>query len=97
MHLASVTGATISTYEKEAEFSKENPINLNQRNIKIAFAFLGYVDKKPRHDPEFVKIITRIRGKENGKQQYEHILTYHECTEEDFAEFYPVNKEYQSK
>ena len=59
-HLASVTGANISTYEQEAEFTKENPINLNQRNVKMAFAFMGYADQKPRHDPGFVKIITRL-------------------------------------
>ena len=40
-HIASVTGATISTYEKAADYTKENPIDLNQRNVKIAFAFLG--------------------------------------------------------
>ena len=92
-HLASVTGATISTYEQAADYTKENPINLNQRNAKVAFAFVGAVDQQPRHDPAFVKIIPRLRGKENGKL-HEKILPYHVCTEDDFADFYPVTLEF---
>ena len=43
-HLASVTGATVSTYDQDAEFSQENPLDLNAEKVKIAFSFRGNSD-----------------------------------------------------
>ena len=69
---------------------------MNQKNIKIAFSFLGEYDQKPRFDPKFVRIVTRLKGKQNG-ENFEHLLSYHECTEEDFADFYPANYHYNNE
>ena len=38
-HLQSVTGQTISMYYENQETSRENQLNLNDRNFRIAFSF----------------------------------------------------------
>ena len=43
-HLQSVRGATISTYEEVYESSKDNALDMNERNLKVAFAIEGYLD-----------------------------------------------------
>ena len=67
----------------------ENPLNLNSKNAKIAFSFRGYVDQELKDDPRYVKWFIRTNGKKNGKQ-FNTIHPHRLCTEEDYAEFYPI-------
>ena len=66
------------------------PVNLNERNYRIAFTVESYLDPKMhKRDPRFVKYLFRLIGKRNGLD-YDKVLTYHNCTEADYKEFYPV-------
>ena len=40
----------------------------------------------------YVKYLFRMYGRKNG-QEYERILSYHNCTDADYDEFYPVKKQ----
>ena len=42
-----------------------------------------------RDDPRFVKWIVRIFGKDESTP-YEHVLSSHKCTAEDYKQFYPI-------
>ena len=56
----------------------------------IAFSVEDYY--KPRNlknDLEFVRWHFRLQGQKDG-QRYEKILPHHLCTEEDYAEFDPI-------
>ena len=88
-HLQSVRGATISTYEEEAKFSQENPLDISERNFRVAFAIEGYLDGQMKADPRYVKYIFRESFRKNGEWG-ERLLPHHECTEDDYEEFYPI-------
>ena len=45
-----------------------------------------------KNDPRYVKYLFRLFGKRNGVT-YERLLTYHNCTDADYEEFYPVIKQ----
>ena len=77
-------------------------MNLNEIDFKFAFQFMGLDPKTgeytPKDDPSFVKIIVEVFGKgegEYGDGEYSTLkeIPYRKCTEEDFAEFYPVVEE----
>ena len=76
-------------YYEEQETSIDNQLNLNDRNFRIAFSFEEKKAKKLKNDPRYVRWIFRIKGFK-GDKEYEKILPYHECTDEDYAEFYPI-------
>ena len=68
-------------------------LNLNEKGFRIAFTVESYLSpKKQKRDPNYVKYLFRLFGKQNG-QYFERILDYHNCTEDDYAEFYPVKKQ----
>ena len=56
----------------------------------MAFTVEGYLDKVNKFDPRYVKIIARIFGKNKG-ENYEQVLDYHKCTDEDYAKFNPIH------
>ena len=64
-------------------------MNLNDRNFRVAVAFDGYLDRELKADPRYVKWIFRVAYKKDDVM-YETILPHHMCTEEDYAEFYPI-------
>ena len=67
-------------------------LNLNQKNFRIAFTVESYLNpKKQKRDENYVKYLFRLYGRKNGKY-FERILPYHNCTDEDYDEFYPVKK-----
>ena len=55
-------------------------------------SFEGYPKQEFKRDPRYVKWIFRMVGIKNGAK-YEKILPYHECTESDYDQFYPLNVE----
>ena len=42
------------------------------------------------NDPEYTRWIFRITGYRDNQQWYEQILPHHVCTDDDYAEFYPI-------
>ena len=92
-HIQTVNGQTISTYQVDGENdSQDNLLNPNERNVRVAFKFEGMADKAwtSRHDPRYVRLIIRTWAWD-GATLSEKIIPHHECTDEDFAQFYPIN------
>ena len=78
----------MSTYEKDID--PDTVVNLTEDKFRIAFSVADY--KKPKNlknDPEFVRWHFRLKGEKDG-EGYEKVLPYRKCTEEDYAEFYPI-------
>ena len=80
---------TITAFLKEAAYDENDSVDLYDLNFKVAFAVEGFRTKDLKVDPKYVKWFFRIFGKENDVE-YEKILPYHKCTEEDYAEFLPI-------
>ena len=71
-------------------------VNLNEQNYRFAFTVESY--KSPRqqkNDPRYVKYLVRVIGNRNGKE-FQRVLSYHNCTNEEFNEFYPIKSKYTS-
>ena len=94
-HIRAVIGQSISMYHEHHGTSRENQMNLSDRNFRIAFAFEKYESKKYINDPRYVRYIFRHRGMDKDGVVYERQLPFHECTEEDFAQFYPVSSRFK--
>ena len=92
IHLESKHNPNVTTNVEDWQFNVDDPINLNQIGFRMAFAFEGYRKNDLKNDPRFVKWIFRLYGKKDNVE-FERILPYHECTEEDYTEFYPVQKD----
>ena len=90
IQLESRENPNITEYMETFITDSESPANLNSLNGRIAFSFEGYRDKNIKDDPRFVKWIFRIYGRKDGKE-YEHLLPYHKCTQEEYDSFYPIN------
>ena len=95
-HLQSVTGQTISMYFESQDTSKENLLNLNEREFRIAFSFENFATKQLMGDPRYVRWIIRMMGTKDDID-FEHILPYHKCTDDDYAQFYPINPGFESE
>ena len=89
LQLKQMANPVVSSYIKESSFGSDEILNMNERNFKVAFAVEGFRTKDLKYDPRYVKWIFRLYGKKNGKE-VEKILPHHWCTEEDYAEFYPI-------
>ena len=79
----------MSTYLKEDVHFENEVYNLNEADFRIAFAMEGFAERDLKIDSRYVKYIVRMYGKKNNVP-YEHILPYHECTDEDYDQFYPI-------
>ena len=77
-------------YFQSEDTSFENQLNLNDQNFKIAFSFEKLLEKKLVNDPRYVRWIFRY-DEFRQNEWYERILPYHECTDEDYAQFHPMN------
>ena len=65
-------------------YSPIDMINLNEINFRMAFTIEGYLERKRKDDPKYVKLLGRLYGEKEG-EYFQRMLEYHECTEEDFA------------
>ena len=82
----------MNSYFKENFYESGEGIDLEERNIKIAFTIEDtYGVKKQKSDPRYVKWFFRLHGYINGEIK-QIIYPYHRCTDEDYASFYPVEK-----
>ena len=81
----------ISSYYIE-NVMNEKPIDLNERNLKMAFTIESFYSPiKQKNDSRYVKWLFTMSIRKDGKDQ-EFVINYHKCTDEDYAEFYPVQK-----
>ena len=64
-------------------FTFEDKLALADIDFRIAFTFEGYLSREIKNDPRYVKYLVRIFGIHEG-EEYEHILPYHLCTDEDW-------------
>ena len=66
-------------------------VSLNEKNMRFAFAIEDFlVPKQLKNDPDYVKWVVRLFGRKDGKY-FQKQLPYHICTEEDYADFYPID------
>ena len=77
------------------KFDYDNPINLNEQNLKMAFQFTG-IDPETgamteKHDPKFVKMVVWQTGQDPDGEYLERLIPHHACTEEEYAEFNPFS------
>ena len=79
---------TIATFPVDTKFDKDNPLDLNEINFKVAFRFshfnwttLSYVSI---HDSNYVKVITKLYGSDKDGTYHEKTIAHHECTEEEY-------------
>ena len=78
------------------KFDYDNPINLNENNLKMAFQFTG-IDPKTeeamieKNDPNFVKMVIWQIGQDPDGEYFEKVIPHHTCTEEEYAEFNPFS------
>ena len=71
-------------------------MNLNDQNFRIAFAFENKDSKKLITDSRYVRWMFLVTEFINDQRQ-EKFLSYHECTEEDYAQFYTIKSDQESE
>ena len=52
----------------------------------MAFTFEGYLDKKIKDDPKYVKLLARIVYITDARD-HEKIMSLHKCTDKDWSHF----------
>ena len=78
----------ISSFIERGAVTKHDETNLMNANIKFAFGIEGFLDKKLKNDPAYVKWIVRQVRRIDGVET-EKFLPYHICTDEDYDSFPP--------
>ena len=90
-HLVSKHNPAVSSYFIDDGMQGES-LNLNERKYRIAFTVESYLEPiEQKRDPKYVKYLFRLYGRKNG-QEFERHVSYHNCTDADYEEFYPVKK-----
>ena len=87
-YLSRKIAAIRETVEPNA-YKMTDTITFNEMNFRIAFSVTGYLDKEVKNDSRYVKWIVRHRGYNDGVL-FETLLGIHRCTDDDYAEFYPI-------
>ena len=85
-HLIDKKNPMISQIRESNFYDFNTRININEIGFKMAFSVEGYLDKKNKDDPRYVKLMARMVYKVNGEAQ-EKVLKLHKCTEKDWSEF----------
>jgi len=89
-HLISKYNPQMSSYFREIPF--EEKVNFNDKGFHIAFSIEDYyAPSKLKNDPAYTKWYFRLYGKKDGRP-FERALDAHICTEQDYAEFNPIQK-----
>ena len=80
----------MSQFYKENFYESGEGIDLNERNVRLAFTVEPVFGTKiMKNDPSYVKFLVRLSGKREGKD-FQRILPHYKCTDEDYNKFYPV-------
>jgi len=80
----------LSTYAKDVKIGET--MDLGKRKFRMAFAVEQYYSPNfLLNDPAYVRWLFHIWGKRDGVA-YETFIQHHLCTDEDYAEFYPITE-----
>ena len=71
-------------------YSNTDKFFLKENGVMMAFAVEGYLDRKTKDDPRYVKYIARVVGVDHG-HPYEQILPVRKCTEADYEKFSEID------
>ena len=83
---------TINQYHKASSYGPNDELDFKEFSFKFAVGVEGYFDRKPRHDPRYVKWLARVYYYDNADDSFKQtILPLHPCTSKDYDEFYPIN------
>ena len=83
----------ISSFTEVTIFEKQNPLELNDINFKVAFKFSSFYDLLD--DPSKYRTIILYEGWNPEEGFIEKYLSYHKCTQEDLDKFYPLSESYE--
>ena len=75
----------------EDHFTGKDKFNLNKEGYRIAFNFENR-NGKTLNDPRYLKWLVRMRQRKQGGESYQKIFDFHECTNDEMQDFYPVSK-----
>ena len=84
MHLIGRENPVMSSLTIPSYYNSTDRYYLNEANFRMAFSVEGYLDQEVKNSPEYVKWFVRLFGSKDSVE-YEKILPYHKCTEEDYA------------
>ena len=91
-HMMAKHNPNISQVLQKNHFTEnERFVPLNE-NFRFAFTLEDYLTAEVKDDPKYIKLIARIASQTGGESQNREIR-YHKCTEEDYADFMPPNKD----
>ena len=62
---------------------------LQDAHFKLAFTFYDRFGKKTLNDSKYLQWYLNYSYWRDGEERFEK-LDFHECTEDDYAEFFPV-------
>ena len=84
----------MTTYEMKSEYqSPDHPLNLNEKNFRVAFNLRQIEPHTLRSldDPRYIRRVISLGTWNNDTQTFqEKILPFHDCTDEEYAQFYPA-------
>ena len=72
--------------------SPDHPLNLNEKNFRVAFNFRQIEPNTflSLDDPRYIRrVISLGTWNEDTQTFQEKILPFHDCTFEEYAQFYP--------
>ena len=89
-HLITRHSPIMSSYPKDLILDEK--ISLSQRNFRMAFAIENYYPPLfLKKNTKYIKWVFRKYGKKDN-ESFEEILPSHDCTEDDYKEFYPADR-----
>ena len=73
-------------------YAQDDTLNLDEINFKFAFSIEGYFDVQDKNNPKYLRQYLRMTESFVDGSVKAISLPYHECTPEDYDEFYPPTK-----
>ena len=88
-HLISRQNPTVNTYMDREVFSPEDLFNVVDEEFMVAFSLENYNTQDSRMDTNYIKFFVQFSNMTDGKRETTEV-PLHDCTDEDYARFYPV-------
>ena len=76
----------LAQIDKPGYIEETASLNLRDAGLQFAFHIEGMNPRYTKNDPRYIKMITRIFGRQNG-ERYEKVFQPHICTEADLKNF----------
>lgn len=74
--------------------SEEEAFSLKEANFKFAFTLVDFISKETLNDTRYVKWTPSIYSKPEDSEKATFVpISFHECTESDYAGFNPIAEE----